>query len=78
MEEKETQLPMRKFRVVSGTHQGKKKTYTKGQIVKSEKDLCALFVGKFVEVGKREDEEVTEAADKAKAVATKLGGKSKE
>lgn len=54
-EEKKT---MRRFRVLQGTHREGKKSYTKGKIVKSDRDLVNLFVGKFVEVRKQDEEEV--------------------
>ena len=60
---------IRKFRVLDGTHcQGKKK-FTKGQIVRSERDLVKMFAGKFVEVGVKlseEDEQDSPQANKAK------------
>lgn len=67
----EKQVPLRKFRVLVGTHIENKRAYTKGKIVKTTRDLCKLFVGKFVEVGKREDNDGDPEADKATTAKVK-------
>lgn len=69
MEEKE--LPLRKFRVIAGTHREGKKSYTKGKVVKSTRNLVKLFVGKFVEVGKPDNGDEEEVADTAKTKSAK-------
>jgi len=73
MSEDIKELPLRKFRVIVGTHIQNKKSYTKGKIVKSTKDLTKAFVGKFVEVGRQDigAEEETPTPVKASGVKAK-------
>jgi len=63
---------MRKFKVIAGSHVENKKVYSKGQIVRTERDLVKMFAGKFVEMGapQSEEEVVHEEEDtKAKIAA---------
>lgn len=70
-----TDLPIRKFRVLDGTHIENKKTYTKGKIVRSTRNLAALFVNKFVEVAQPAVEEDADGTDKRKTASTKASSK---
>ena len=71
MKEETKEMPVRKFRVLMGTHVQNGKAYLKGKIVKSTSDLSKLFVGKFAEVGKRDDEADEEVATPAKTASGK-------
>jgi len=77
--ENETQTAVvRRFRVLKGSHVQGKKTYTEGKIVKSDRDLAALFVNKFVEVGKPEDKEAAAVVDKAKTSDVSRGQRERD
>jgi hypothetical protein len=72
---------MPRFKIVSGTHIRDGKSYTKGELIISQKDLTINFPGKFIRVqqvhppakegepeGKEEDWEEVEPAEPTAAV----------
>lgn len=60
---------MGRFRVVAGQHRDGDKTYTKGQIVESDRRLDLVFRGKFVPLDAEEVVDVGPEKDKPKKAA---------